>query len=156
MENVDKEPTVPKWVLINRSKIPQITNATKFFGPICLPKPKSLGISKKRLSLGVRSPWLRQLQSILNKFLPISCFFYYLQKCIFNCLVLKTAHMYFVPQKCSCTYKCTLYLNICITQCITFLTGYQYILQSKIFKSVSIREADKNWQMYKEGYQSYY
>jgi hypothetical protein len=29
-------------------------NAPTFFGPICLPKPKSLGFSKKKLSLGVR------------------------------------------------------------------------------------------------------
>ena len=36
-------------------------NAPQIFGPICLPKPKSLGFSKKQLSLGVRSPWSKLL-----------------------------------------------------------------------------------------------
>ena len=36
MENIDKGLTVPKWVLINQPKIPQITK-------IYLPKTKSLG-----------------------------------------------------------------------------------------------------------------
>ena len=31
-------------------------NAPKFFGPICLPKPKSSGFSKKPLWVIVRSP----------------------------------------------------------------------------------------------------
>ena len=55
MENMDKKPTVLKWLLINWLK--NTPNAPKIFGPICLPKPKSLGFSKKKLSLGVRSPW---------------------------------------------------------------------------------------------------
>ena len=33
-------------------------NTPKIFGPICLPKPKSLGLSKTKLSLSVRSPWV--------------------------------------------------------------------------------------------------
>ena len=33
------------------------SNATKFIGPICLPKPKSFGYHWKNASLGVRSPW---------------------------------------------------------------------------------------------------
>ena len=48
MENLDKGLTVPKWVLINWPKIPQMTqnlSAQKF------------GISMKKASLGVRSPW---------------------------------------------------------------------------------------------------
>ena len=45
MKNMDKGLTVPKWVLINGPKLP--ANAPKSFGPICLPKPKSLGFSKK-------------------------------------------------------------------------------------------------------------
>ena len=43
MENMDKEPTVPKWVLINR--------------PNLSAQAKKFGIFKKKLSLGVRSPW---------------------------------------------------------------------------------------------------
>ena len=38
--------TVPKWVLINRSKKPP--NAPKFIYPNCLPKSKSLGFDEKR------------------------------------------------------------------------------------------------------------
>ena len=33
-------------------------NASKNFSPKCLPKPKSWRFSKKKLFLGVRSPWL--------------------------------------------------------------------------------------------------
>ena len=47
MENMDKEPTVPKWVLINRPKIPQMSPN---FWP-------NLGFFLKKLSLGVRRPW---------------------------------------------------------------------------------------------------
>ena len=44
MENMDKELTVPKWVLIVQPKLPP--NAPEFVCPICLPKPKSLRFSK--------------------------------------------------------------------------------------------------------------
>ena len=37
--------TVPKWVLINWPKIPQMPQ--KVWAQNCLPKPKSLGFSKK-------------------------------------------------------------------------------------------------------------
>ena len=50
---MEKGLTVPKWVLIVRKKI-LTPNAPKMFGPICLPRPKSL-VFKKNLSLGVRS-----------------------------------------------------------------------------------------------------
>ena len=55
MDNIDKELTVPKWVPIVWPKIPP--NVPEFICPICLPKPKSSGISWKKASLGVRSPW---------------------------------------------------------------------------------------------------
>ena len=51
MENMDKEFTVPKWA----NNTP---NASKHFSPKCLPKPKSSRFLKKKLSLGVRSPWV--------------------------------------------------------------------------------------------------
>ena len=35
-----------------------IPNAPKFICPNCLPKPKSLGFLWKKVSLGVRSPWV--------------------------------------------------------------------------------------------------
>ena len=40
MENMDKELTVPKWVLIKL-----LENTPKFICPNCLPKAKSLGFS---------------------------------------------------------------------------------------------------------------
>ena len=43
MENMDKGPTIPKWVLIVQPKIPYNLSATEFICPICLPKPKSSG-----------------------------------------------------------------------------------------------------------------
>jgi hypothetical protein len=46
MENMDKGLTVPKWLLINRPNIPQMSAQAEKFG-----------ISmKKKASLGVRSP----------------------------------------------------------------------------------------------------
>ena len=47
-------------------------NVQNDFGPICLPKPKSLGFSKKKLSLGVRSPCARYTYSKLAVALEIS------------------------------------------------------------------------------------
>ena len=55
MENMDKVLNIPKWVLINRLKIPQ--NSPRFIRPNCLPKPKTLGFRRKKASLGVRIPW---------------------------------------------------------------------------------------------------
>ena len=46
MENMDKGLTVPKWVLADKLD-ENIPNDPNNFGPICLPKPKSLGFSKK-------------------------------------------------------------------------------------------------------------
>ena len=54
MENMDKELTVPKWVLIVRPKITQMPS--KIFSPKCLPKTKSPRFFFKNLSLGVLSP----------------------------------------------------------------------------------------------------
>ena len=45
-------------------------NASKYFGPICLPKPKSLGFSKKT-SLGVRSPCPKTQTNFPLKFMKI-------------------------------------------------------------------------------------
>ena len=50
MENMDKELTVSKWVLIN-----WLENTPKFMCPNCLPMPKSLGFQWKKASLCVRS-----------------------------------------------------------------------------------------------------
>ena len=52
MENMDKEPTVPKWVLINQPKTPQI------FRPNLSAQAQKFGVFEKKLSLGVRIPWL--------------------------------------------------------------------------------------------------
>ena len=66
MEKMDKEPTVPKWVLKNRPKIPLIPQD---FGPICLPKSKSLGYSKKALSGRPQSvPVIKPSHSFLFSF----------------------------------------------------------------------------------------
>ena len=51
MENMDKELTVPKWVLINRPKIPQMP---KTYLPKLSAQAKSLGFWWKKASLGVR------------------------------------------------------------------------------------------------------
>ena len=51
---MDKELTVPKWVLVVKPKFPK--NTSKNFCPKCLPKHKSLRFLKKKLLLGVRSP----------------------------------------------------------------------------------------------------
>ena len=58
MENMDKGLTVPKWVLINWPKIPQMP--PKCFGPICLPKPKSLGFSNKT------SFWVSEVRDVIH------------------------------------------------------------------------------------------
>ena len=52
MENMDKGLTVSDKLAENTANAPNI------FVLICLPKPKSLGFSKKKLSLGVCSPWV--------------------------------------------------------------------------------------------------
>ena len=54
MENMDKEPTVPKWVLINQRKIPQMPQKNQ---PKLSVQAQKFGIFEKKLSLGVRSPW---------------------------------------------------------------------------------------------------
>ena len=54
MENMDKELTVPKWVLIVRLKIPQMPQNISAQN-VC-PSPNVWDFSKKNLSLGVRIP----------------------------------------------------------------------------------------------------
>ena len=55
MENMDKGLTVPKWVLIVWSKIPQMFQ--NLFAQFVCPSPKVVDfIEKKEASLGVRSP----------------------------------------------------------------------------------------------------
>ena len=56
MKNMDKEPTVPKWLLINQPKIPKMSQN---FSVICLPKPKSLGFAEKNLSGCLSFLWIR-------------------------------------------------------------------------------------------------
>ena len=52
MENMDKGLTVPKWVLINPPKIPQMPQNLSA-------QAQKFGILiKKGASLGVRSPWI--------------------------------------------------------------------------------------------------
>ena len=53
-------------------------NAPKLLSPICLPNPKILGFSKKKLSLGVRSPWMHTF--ILVKLLRQFSFMKYILK----------------------------------------------------------------------------
>ena len=55
MKNMDKELTVPRWVLID-SPAKNTPNASKNFSQKCLHKPKSLRFLEKKLCLGVRSP----------------------------------------------------------------------------------------------------
>ena len=66
--NTDKGLTenVPKWVLINRPKIPT-PNAPKFIHSDCLPEPECLEFQWKKASLGVRSPWLWWRDGFLKK-----------------------------------------------------------------------------------------
>ena len=54
---MDKGLTVPKWVLMNRPKVQQM--------PQNLPAqiPKVWYFDEKRASLGVRSPWAKQIQN---------------------------------------------------------------------------------------------
>jgi hypothetical protein len=47
MENMDKGLTVPKWVLINRQKIPQMPQNLSV--QIVCPSPKALDFNEKRL-----------------------------------------------------------------------------------------------------------
>ena len=56
MENMDKEYIHSTKMGADKSA-ENTLNAPKIFGPICLPKPKSMGFLKK-ISLGVRSPCL--------------------------------------------------------------------------------------------------
>ena len=76
MENMDKGLNVPKWVLINRPKIPQMPE--KFICPNCLPKntkipsPKVWYFAEKKTSLGVRSPWSE------SKFVPTTSRSFYM------------------------------------------------------------------------------
>ena len=42
------------------------TKAPEFICPICLPKPKSYGLQRKKASLGVHSPWFKQTHSVHN------------------------------------------------------------------------------------------
>ena len=68
IENMDKELTVPKLVLIVWPKIPQIPqNLSAQF--VC-PSPKVLDFNEKKASLGVHSPWEGQitLDIIISKF----------------------------------------------------------------------------------------
>ena len=54
MENIDKELTVPKWVLVVQPKIPQMPQKISVQN-VC-PSTKVWDFLKKKLSLGVRSP----------------------------------------------------------------------------------------------------
>ena len=54
LHNRDKGPIVPKWVLINQPKIPQMPQN---FRPNLSAQAKKFGIFEKKVFLGVRSPW---------------------------------------------------------------------------------------------------
>ena len=57
MKNTDKGLTVPKWVLINRPKVPTMPQNLSA-------QAQKFGISmKKKASLGVRSPCFKTMQS---------------------------------------------------------------------------------------------
>ena len=59
MENMDKGLTVPRWVLINRPKLPQIVCSS----------PKGWDFDKKKNALlGVLSPYLLVVNQISLKF----------------------------------------------------------------------------------------
>ena len=60
MENMDKGLTVPKWVLTNQPKVPQILTYPKIYLSKLSAQAQKFGILKKA-SLGVRSPWLHGL-----------------------------------------------------------------------------------------------
>ena len=85
MENINKGPTVPKWVLINWPKIPQMppNSSAQFVGL----SPKFWDFRKK-LSLGVRSPC--QLVSASSFHLVFILFIAYHEtylrsNCVFHC-----------------------------------------------------------------------
>ena len=61
MENTDKGLIVPKWVLLNWPKIPQIT---KIYLPKLSAQDQTFDISIKQGSLGVRSPCLHRLERL--------------------------------------------------------------------------------------------
>ena len=54
MENMDKGLTIPKWVLINRPKIPQMPQ--NLSAQIVCPSPKVWDFDEKKALLGIRSP----------------------------------------------------------------------------------------------------
>ena len=59
MKNMDKGLKVPKWVLINRSKIPQMP---KIYLPTCLPKrPEVWDFDEKRLHWAFVVPEFRDM-----------------------------------------------------------------------------------------------
>ena len=60
--NLDKglTVTVPKWVLINWPKIPQMTQNVP--AQIVCPSPKVWDFDKKKASLGFRIPWVTTFQ----------------------------------------------------------------------------------------------
>ena len=53
---MDKGLTVPKWVLINLPKIPQIPQ--NLSARIVCPSPKVWDFYEKKASLGIRSPYV--------------------------------------------------------------------------------------------------
>ena len=62
MENMEKILPVPKWMLINWPKIPQIPKNLS----VC-PSTKVWNFDEKRASLGIRSPWFEPMNEILQK-----------------------------------------------------------------------------------------
>ena len=68
MENMDKELTVPKWVLIVRPKIPQMPQK---FQPKMSAQAQKFKIFEKKLSLGVGSPWVERLNNQTFKKNPL-------------------------------------------------------------------------------------
>ena len=60
MENMDKGLTVPKWVLTNQSKVPQILTYPKIYLSKLSAQAQKFGISIKKALSGVRSPCTEQ------------------------------------------------------------------------------------------------
>ena len=91
MEDMDKEPTVSKWVLIKWKN----QNAPKIFSPICVPNSKSLGFLKKNLWVSV----VRVVGNLLDFIFSDPTFFKFHESQQNKLEVLKTKIDNFTPEK---------------------------------------------------------
>jgi len=90
-------------------------NAPKIFGPICLPKPKSLRFSKKKLSLGVRSSWAQPMHALLYSFSLAAknrCALPHILMTLFSLLLSQSIDSDTPPWMMICKYPtCTTYIS---------------------------------------------